>query len=40
MVLLIALGAMLVVKVARGGVLYYVNGVYTRLILASGLALL
>lgn len=40
MVLLIALGAMLTVKVARGGVLYYVNGVYTRLILASGLALL
>jgi hypothetical protein len=40
MVLLIAIGEMLVVKVARGGVLDYVNSVYTRLILASGLALL
>ena len=40
MVLMLALGAMLVVKVASGGVLLYVNGVYTRLILAAGLGLL
>lgn len=38
MVLLIGLGAMLVVKVATGGILLYVNGVYTRLILAAGIA--
>jgi len=40
MVLMLALGAMLVVKVASGGVLLYVNGVYTRLILAAGLGML
>ncbi len=39
MVLLTGLGAMLVVKVLRGGVLLYVNGVYTRLILAAGITL-
>lgn len=38
MVLLIGLGAMLVVKVATGGILLYVNGIYTRLILAAGIA--
>jgi len=38
MVLLIGLGAMLVVKVATGRILLYVNGVYTRLILAAGIA--
>lgn len=38
MVLLIALGAMLVTKVATGHILLYVNGVYTRLILAAGIA--
>ncbi len=38
MVLLIGLGAMLVVKVLTGHVLLYVNGVYTRLILAAGIA--
>ncbi len=37
MVLLIGLGAMLVVKVATGRILLYVNGVYTRLILAAGI---
>jgi uncharacterized repeat protein (TIGR03943 family) len=37
MVLLIALGAMLVVKVLTGHILLYVNGVYTRLILAAGI---
>ncbi len=38
MVLLIGLGAMLVVKVATGHILLYVNGVYTRLILAAGIS--
>lgn len=38
MVLLIALGAMLVVKVATGRILLYVNGIYTHLILAAGIA--
>jgi uncharacterized repeat protein (TIGR03943 family) len=38
MVLLIALGAMLVVKVLTGHILLYVNGVYTRLILAAGIS--
>lgn len=40
MVLMLALGAMLVVKVMSGGVLLYVNSVYTRLIFAAGVALL
>jgi len=40
MVLMLALGAMLVVKVFSGSVLLYVNGVYTRLIFAAGLGLL
>jgi uncharacterized repeat protein (TIGR03943 family) len=38
MVLLIGLGAMLVVKVATGHILLYVNGIYTRLILAAGIS--
>ncbi len=38
MALLIGLGAMLVVKVTTGRILLYVNGVYTRLILAAGIA--
>lgn len=40
MTLMLALGSMLVVKVASGGVLLYVNGVYTRLIFAAGIGLL
>jgi len=40
MVLMLALGAMLVVKVFSGSVLLYVNGVYTGLIFAAGLGLL
>lgn len=38
MVLLIALGAMLVVKVVTGRILLYVNGIYIRLILAAGIS--
>jgi len=38
MVLLLALGAMLVVKAVTGGLLLYVNGLYVGLILAAGLA--
>lgn len=38
MVLLLALGAMLTVKAVTGGVLLYVNGLYTGLIFAAGVA--
>jgi len=39
MVLLLAFGAMLVVKVLSGGVLLYVNGLYVGLILVTGLGM-
>lgn len=38
--LLVALGGMLVVKTARGGLLLYVNGVYVHLILAAGVVMI
>lgn len=39
MILLLALGAMLVVKTTTGGVLLYVNGLYVGLIFVAGVAM-